>query len=199
MPGTYTIYGEVRADIDKADVFEHWDVWSANGSHPIVDTIQAHTSYPDGPIQSYSINWHFEQVTVIVSDKPEATTKLRVTPPTSYYIPPDQEVPSWLDSNLVTRDINQISHYVINECVAPTGYKITKYYVKRVFAPNKIGSGFFTNPDSTDGNNIPDIDNIVTLYEGEITNPNDFFKGWTSEKGVGWYGYFILGVEINEI
>lgn len=67
MPGTYTIYGEVRANIDKSEIYEHWDAWSDNGSHSIPDTVQAHTSYPDGPIQSYNVTWHFEQITVIVT------------------------------------------------------------------------------------------------------------------------------------
>lgn len=65
--GTYTIYGEVRADIDKSEIYEHWDAWSDNGSHSIPDIVQAHTSYPDGPLQSYTVTWHFEKVTVVVT------------------------------------------------------------------------------------------------------------------------------------
>lgn len=82
--GTYTIYGEVRADIDKSEIFEHWDAWSANGSRTIVDTIQAHTSYPAGPIQSYNVTWHFEQVTVIVTAENLPPVAIITAPDTCY-------------------------------------------------------------------------------------------------------------------
>ena len=78
--GTYTIYGEVRSDIDRADVYEHWDVWSSNGAHLIYDTIQAHTTFPDGPKQTYDVAWHFEKVIVNVTEEPKPTP----TPDLSY-------------------------------------------------------------------------------------------------------------------
>jgi hypothetical protein len=112
-PGTYTIYGEVRADIDKSEVFEHWDVWSANGSHPIVDTIQAHTSYPAGPIQSYSVTWHFEQVTVIVSQETPNPTVVLTSPP-------DGTIKSLGESFAITGYATNCHHvgvFINDECV----------------------------------------------------------------------------------
>lgn len=79
QPGTYTICGEVLANIDKSTVFEHWDVWSENGSHASPDSVTAHNSDPSGYndgiatyngygwVRSYPVTWHFEQVIVNVA------------------------------------------------------------------------------------------------------------------------------------
>lgn len=90
QPGTYTIYGEVRADINKSEIYEHWDAWSDNGSQATPDTVIAHNSAPSGYndgiatyngsgwVKNYPVTWHFEKVTVNVA---EATGTVKV-----YYV-----------------------------------------------------------------------------------------------------------------
>jgi hypothetical protein len=178
-----------------------WSGWSGNTLINYLNIQSPPTDYTQGS----AIGWHIDsgqtwyQTFAIQPKKtvPQATTGLYVTPPTKYYIPEGTPIPTGLDPSKVTRNNTDISMYVQNLCVAPSGYHITKYYVIRVFAPNTTGT-FFTDPDPEDGGQIPDISKAEVIFEGEVTNASDFFKGYPADRGLGWYGFSVKGVEISE-